>query len=88
MKPKRGLIAGAVLCASVCLYGQNQAVIAAATEKSGKTPSTHTAYYIDPLPLHLALFKETLPPRVKRLAANLAFHWQSLSNKRREPPTT
>jgi len=124
-----GLVAGVVLFASVGLYGQKQAVIAAATEKSAKATSSHAPYYIDPLPLHLALilspppasdsaavaaelaelhrieaartpaqiiqaqaddheediflFKsvlgpgftaETLPPRVKRLAANLVFH--------------
>ena len=69
MKPKRGLIAGAVLCASVGLYGQKQAVIAAATEKSGKTPSTHAAYYIDPLPLHLALILSPPPARDSAAAA-------------------
>jgi acid phosphatase (class A) len=56
-----GLVAGVVLFASVGLYGQKQAVIAAATEKSAKTTSTHAPYYIDPLPLHLALILSPPP---------------------------
>jgi acid phosphatase (class A) len=48
-----------VLLASTGLCGHPQSVVAAATEASAKKPSIHTAYYIDPLALHIDLI---LPP--------------------------
>ena len=44
-----------ILLFSADLVGQAQSAIPAGTEASSKTPSVHTVYYLDSLPLHLDL---------------------------------
>jgi len=50
-----------VLFASVGLYGQRPSMDTATTDASSKTASSHTTYYIDPQPLHLALILSPPP---------------------------
>ena len=51
-----------VLFASASLFGQNSvATNPVATETPSKTSSSHTAYYIDPQPLHLGLILSPPP---------------------------
>jgi acid phosphatase (class A) len=63
MRQKNLTASVAVLFLSAWSYGQTQSVIFAATPKS---PATHTAYYTDPLSLHLDLI---LPPPPARGSA-------------------
>ena len=58
-----------VLFASAGLYGHSQAVIPAATEVPIKKSSIHTAYYIDPLALHLDLILPPPPARDSTIAS-------------------
>jgi acid phosphatase (class A) len=57
-----------VLFASASLYGQRQLVDSAATETPSKISSSHTTYYIDPLPLHLDLILAPPPARGSAIA--------------------
>lgn len=67
---QRKLIANlVVLFASVGLYGQKPSMDTAATDGSSKTASSHATYYIDPLPLHLALILAPPPARDSATAA-------------------
>jgi acid phosphatase (class A) len=62
-----------VLFASVGLYGQRPSMDIASTEASSKAVSNHATYYIDPLPLHLALILSPPPaPDSATSAAELA----------------
>src|SRR6267154_4890055 len=59
-----------VLFASASLFGQNSvATNSVATETPSKTSSSHAAYYIDPLPLHLSLILSPPPARDSATAA-------------------
>lgn len=55
MRRKRLAASLFVLLLSADLCGQAQSAIPPRTEASSKTPSAHTAYYLDPLPIHLDL---------------------------------
>jgi acid phosphatase (class A) len=57
-----------VLFASASLYGQRQPMDSAATGAPSKTSSSHTTYYIDPLPLHLDLILAPPPARDSAIA--------------------
>jgi acid phosphatase (class A) len=59
-----------VLFAAASLFGQNSvATNSVATETQSKTSSSHAAYYIDPLPLHLNLILSPPPARDSATAA-------------------